>query len=188
MGWPVEDLGKLSGAVEQSGRSVGEFQSALHRPADPEAADLIASTLTRLIEDVQAGHAGVSTELQPLLEAYYPSQLCQAITDGPILMGLLAVIWLRPRKPGVVGSWFLIGYGVLRIATELVRQPDEGVAVLATPLGDLTRGQLLSIVMVIAGIVALVICARRTVAPMGGLMGRHEGTEARRHEGEAKGD
>lgn len=169
--WPVEELSKLAGAVEQSGRSVGEFQWALQRPGDPQAADLIASTLTRLIDDVQAGHAGVSTELRPLLEAYYPSQLCQAITDGPILMGLLAVIWLRPRKPGVVGSWFLVGYGVLRIATELVRQPDEGVAVLATPLGDLTRGQLLSIVMVIAGIVALVICARRTVDPMGGLMG-----------------
>ena len=132
---------------------------------------MVEATIEHIISAAQSGNEAVVDIIRPMLTAYYPSQILQALTDGPLLFGLMVVIWLRPRKPGVVGSWFLIGYGVLRIATELVRQPDQGVAVLATPLGDLTRGQLLSIVMVIAGIVALVICARRTVAPMGGLMG-----------------
>ena len=99
-----------------------------------------------------------------------PSQLLQAITDGPLLIAVLALIWLRPRKPGVVGAWFLISYGLMRIATEVVRQPDAGVKALLTPLGDLSRGQVLSVLMVLSGIVGLVIVARRDAEPMGGLL------------------
>jgi phosphatidylglycerol:prolipoprotein diacylglycerol transferase len=99
-----------------------------------------------------------------------PSQIIQAITDGPILMAVLIIAWWGPRKPGVVGAWFLISYGVMRILTEYVRQPDAGVAGLATPLGELSRGQLLSILMVVIGVVGLVIVARREVEPIGGLV------------------
>ncbi|MCZ6494286.1 MAG: prolipoprotein diacylglyceryl transferase [Planctomycetota bacterium] len=123
-----------------------------------------------IIEAARAGNAQVIETLTPLLTAYYPSQILQAITDGPVLMGFLALLWWRPRKPGVIGSWFLIGYGVMRIVTELVRQPDEGVPVLATALGDVSRGQMLSLLMVAAGIVGLIVCARRQVDPIGGLM------------------
>lgn len=78
---------------------------------------------------------------------------------------LLALIWLRPRKPGVLGSWYLIIYGVLRIATEFLRQPDPGVPM----LGGLSRGQVLSVLMVVLGAVLLWICARRRVEPLPGL-------------------
>ena len=116
------------------------------------------------------GNQQVIETVQPLLTAYYPSQIIQAITDGPILMAVIIIAWWGPRKPGVVGSWFLISYGVMRILTELVRQPDAGVAGLVTPLGELSRGQLLSILMVVIGVVALVICTRREVEPIGGLV------------------
>jgi phosphatidylglycerol:prolipoprotein diacylglycerol transferase len=116
------------------------------------------------------GNQQVIETVQPLLTAYYPSQLIQALTDGPILMAALVVAWWGPRKPGVVGSWFLISYGVMRILTEFARQPDEGVAGLVTPLGELSRGQVLSILMTLVGVVALVICARREVEPIGGLV------------------
>ena len=58
----------------------------------------------------------------------------------------------------------------MRILSELVRQPDANVSALATPLGDLSRGQLLSLLMVAAGAVGLVIVARREVEPLGGLV------------------
>ncbi len=116
------------------------------------------------------GNQQVIETVHPLLTAYYPSQIIQALTDGPILMAALVVAWWGPRKPGVVGSWFLISYGVMRILTEFIRQPDAGVAGLATPLGDLTRGQLLSALMVVIGVVALGICARREVEPIAGLV------------------
>ncbi len=123
-----------------------------------------------VVEAAYAGNQSVIDHITPLLTAYYPSQILQAITDGPVLMGFLALLWLRPRKPGVIGAWFMIGYGVMRIATELVRQPDEGVPVLATALGDVSRGQMLSLLMVAVGIVGLIVFARRQVDPIGGLM------------------
>jgi phosphatidylglycerol:prolipoprotein diacylglycerol transferase len=116
------------------------------------------------------GNRQVIETVQPLLTAYYPSQIIQAITDGPMLMAVMIVAWWGPRKPGVVGAWFLISYGVMRILTEFVRQPDVGVAGLATPIGELSRGQLLSILMVAIGVVGLIICSRREVEPIGGLV------------------
>lgn len=126
----------------------------------------------RVVELARAGDRAVIEALTPLLTPYWPSQIIQAITDGVILMLLLTVIWIRPRRPGVIGSWFLIGYGVLRILSETVREPDTGVALI---LG-LTRGQVLSVVMVLAGIVSLAVVSRRPVPPVAGWC-RAESTE-----------
>ena len=120
-----------------------------------------------VVQAIRDGDAAITEAVRPMLTAHYPSQLLQAITDGPLLGALLVVVWWRARKPGVVGSWFLIGYGVMRIVTEFARQPDA--ALLQTPLGDLTRGQVLSLLMVASGLVALFICTRREVEPIGGL-------------------
>lgn len=114
-----------------------------------------------------AHHAVVET-IRPLLTAYYPSQLIQMMTDGLLLTIILAVIWWKPRKPGVIGASWLVLYGVFRILSEQFRQPDLGVE---TILG-FSRGQQLSILMVLAGIVALFVVSRRDVARVGGLLKR----------------
>jgi phosphatidylglycerol:prolipoprotein diacylglycerol transferase len=116
-----------------------------------------------------SGDAQVVALLQPLLVARWPSQIFQALTDGPILMGFLAILWWRPRKPGVIGAWFLIAYGILRILTEIVRQPDPQVGQWSTALGAISRGQVLSVVMSAAGAVMLLLCVRRDVPAIGGL-------------------
>ena len=110
-------------------------------------------------------HSEVVATLKPLLTAYYPSQLIQAFTDGPILMGALILLWWRPRKLGVPGSWFLILYAVLRTITEVFRQPDEGVALLA----GLSRGQVLSVLMLAIGLVCLWIALAKKGEPVLGL-------------------
>jgi phosphatidylglycerol:prolipoprotein diacylglycerol transferase len=72
------------------------------------------------------------------------------------------ILWLiarKPRMPGVVGCWFLIAYGILRITTELVRLPDANLAVQRV-LG-LSRGQWLSVAMIAVGAIALPILFRR---------------------------
>lgn len=119
--------------------------------------DFYTNIVTIALDHTHELHAQVVQTLQPMLTAYYPSQLIQAFTDGPALMGALILIWLRPRKPGVVGSWFLILYGALRTVTEMFRQPDEGVALLA----GLSRGQVLSVLMMLAGCVCLLIAVKR---------------------------
>jgi phosphatidylglycerol:prolipoprotein diacylglycerol transferase len=121
--------------------------------------------LENVVHAVKAGNEQVIEFLRPLLTAYYPSQIFQAATDGLLVAAILALIWLKPRKPGVIGCWYLIIYGALRIVTEVFRQPDQGVALLA----GLSRGQVLSVLMVLAGIVLLWVCARRDVEPMAGF-------------------
>ncbi len=167
---PVEDLPRLGGAVTASGRSEFDFQQALGRLPDPEAQKIVDSTIETLVDQAQAGNEGVIEPMRELLAAHYPSQIFQALTDGPILIGALVLIWLRPRKPGVIGAWFLMIYGVLRIASEQYRQPDPGVAMLTTLLGKLSRGQVLSVLMIIAGMIGLFIVTRRDVEPLGGLL------------------
>ena len=105
--------------------------------------------------------------IEPLLTTYYPSQLIQALTDGPILILALVLVWLRPRKPGVVGGWYLMVYGLLRIFSEIFREPDAGVALL---FNVVSRGQLLSILMIVIGAIAVILCQRRNVERLGGLL------------------
>ncbi len=166
----VKERAGLGDAVTASGRSEFDFQQALGRLPDPEAQKIVDSTIETLVDQAQAGNEGVIEPMRELLAAHYPSQIFQALTDGPILMGALVLIWLRPRKPGVIGAWFLMIYGVLRIASEQYRQPDLGVAMLTTLLGKLSRGQVLSVLMIIAGMIGLFIVTRRDVEPLGGLL------------------
>jgi phosphatidylglycerol:prolipoprotein diacylglycerol transferase len=121
--------------------------------------------LDNVVEAARAGNAEVIETITPLLTPYYPSQIIQALTDGPLLMLILVAVWWKPRRPGVVGSWFLLSYGVMRVASEFVRQPDAGVAV----WGGLSRGQWLSVLMAAAGVVCLWIASRRRVDKLPGL-------------------
>ncbi len=117
--------------------------------------------LANAVRAVYEGNAEVAERLAPHLTAYWPSQLFQAAAEGPILLAAVLAAWFWPRRhAGTVGATFLLVYGVLRIVTEQFRQPDEGVALL---LG-LTRGQVLSVAMVVAGAALLWRWVRRDVA------------------------
>ncbi|MBS0189187.1 MAG: prolipoprotein diacylglyceryl transferase [Planctomycetes bacterium] len=108
--------------------------------------------LTLLQKGGEAGRR-IGAELSPLISYRHPSQLYQAFAEGLVLWCVLLFIWRKPRAQGVVASWFLIVYGALRILTEFWRLPDAQLAVQRV-LG-LSRGQWLSVLMVIAGVVML---------------------------------
>jgi len=154
--------------------------SAYDHVRGSHATQVMTDWVDRIIVQIRGGNEALADALRPVLTAYYPSQLIQAFAEGIVLCLVLTIIWLRPRKSGVVASWFLIVYGVLRIWTELYRQPDEGVAII---LG-LQRGQLLSALMSAAGGVMLTIVLRRKTPKLGGLLQPSEATvtanEARR--------
>lgn len=123
------------------------------------------SFYNNIVQEAYQGNQVVIETIQPLLTAWYPSQLFQAITNGPILFCLLTIIWWKPKTPGVISGWFLVLYGLFRMATEFVRQPDVGV----TLIFNLTRGQLLSVFMVIAGILVIWLFSRSNAKKMGGV-------------------
>jgi phosphatidylglycerol---prolipoprotein diacylglyceryl transferase len=65
-------------------------------------------------------------------------------------------MWLvmrHRRREGQVAAMFLIVYGMARFAVEFTREPDPQVGFVA--FGWLTMGQLLSAVLVFAGIAML---------------------------------
>jgi len=120
----------------------------------------------RIIARLQAGDADLATRLAPLISARHPSQLYQAFAEGVVLLAALWFIWWKPRKPGVIGSWFLILYGIGRVTTEFWRLPDAHLAV--QRVAGLSRGQWLRVVMVVIGLAMLTYVSRRPVERLGG--------------------
>ncbi len=102
--------------------------------------------------------------------ARHPSQLYEAVLEGPLLIALL----LAARRAGLAApdgrtsALFVLFYGVLRALAEATRQPDAQIGYLA---GDwLTMGQVLSALLVVVGATGWVLLGRRHVprsAPRG---------------------
>ena len=88
-------------------------------------------------------HDYLSRELSPR----YPSQLVEAGLEGVVLFLLLWGLRTRIRLPdGVLTGVFFIAYALLRIAGESFREPDAPLT------AGLTRGQFLSMFMIIIGL------------------------------------
>ncbi len=83
----------------------------------------------------------------------HPSQLYQASLEGVLLFILLFWFSSKPRPRASVGALFLILYGCFRFIVEFYREPDAHIGF---DLFDfLTRGQLLSLPMVLVGAVIM---------------------------------
>jgi phosphatidylglycerol---prolipoprotein diacylglyceryl transferase len=92
----------------------------------------------------------------------HPSQLYEASCEGVLLSLLLWSLDRRARKngwyrPGLLSAAFLLGYGALRFGIEFTRQPD---AQLGFVLGPFSAGQILCVLMIVAGIAWLTIIYR----------------------------
>ncbi|MFN7020935.1 MAG: prolipoprotein diacylglyceryl transferase [Phycisphaerales bacterium] len=147
-------------------------------PAQTEQLHILVSTAPGASPREQLHHIvehadQYAAQLKPLLASRYPSQLFQAAAEGVVLGLCLLLIWAKPRKPGVIGCWFLIIYGTLRIVTEFWRLPDAQFMTehfkSGRPYG-LSMGQWLSTLMVVFGLFMLAIVARRPVAKLGGWL------------------
>jgi len=89
----------------------------------------------------------------------HPSQLYEAFLEGFLLFTILWTLKEKQRPPaswpsGSMGALFLILYGFFRIFVELFREPDAHLGFIA---GGITMGQLLSSLMILAGIVIFLI-------------------------------
>jgi len=83
----------------------------------------------------------------------HPSQLYQAMGEGIILLFFMLWFSSKPRPRMAVSSMFLIGYGLIRCFTEIFREPDYNIGY--DLFGIVSRGQLLSLPMIIMGIALL---------------------------------
>ncbi|KAB2644317.1 MAG: prolipoprotein diacylglyceryl transferase [Verrucomicrobia bacterium] len=85
--------------------------------------------------------------LATILTPRYPSQLLEAFLEGVVLFTLLWMLRTRCRLPnGILTGVFFIAYALLRIAGEIVREPD------APLIGCFTRGEFFSFFLILIGI------------------------------------
>jgi len=153
--------GELYGRVTDVAWAM-QFPKELYA-APPETARLAVSEAVRINPqwtDVGAivDNVRLSPELQAqlagTLSPRHPSQIYEALLEGAVLFAILWILRTRMRLPnGVLTGVFFIAYAVLRIVGEMFREPDAELT------GMLTRGQFLSVFLVVIGL-AFIVAAR----------------------------
>jgi len=118
------------------------------------------TTVTAIVENVQNSPA-LRAQLAGTLSPRHPSQIYEAFLEGVLLFVLLYTLRTRFRLPnGVLTGVFFVAYAVLRIIGEIFRHPDAPMTL------GLSRGQFLSLFLVILGAGFLVYAIRKpTWAP-----------------------
>jgi phosphatidylglycerol:prolipoprotein diacylglycerol transferase len=149
--------GELYGRVTTAFWAV-QFPKEIHA-YDPERMGPLLEKTSRLdpsfcTPDAVVEGVSLSMPLRELLAAEiaprYPSQLVEAVLEGGVLFALLWILRTRVRLPdGVLCGVFFIAYAVLRVIGECFREPD------APMTAGLTRGQFLSLFMILAGFLFL---------------------------------
>lgn len=82
----------------------------------------------------------------------HPSQLYEALGEGVllfILLWVLANVYRKFNRPGLIMGAFIAGYGIIRILVENVREPDAQM--LPFFKNVITMGQSLSLLMLAVG-------------------------------------
>ncbi len=152
--------------LEQKNAESMNFGDAIHAAADAspklrESFDTWASLPASPASDsamfeqmlaVQRNEPAVSRAIEPYLLPRHPSQLYEGLLEGVALFAILW--WVRVRFPnaphGVLTGLFFVFYALFRIFAEQFREPDSAM------IGMLTKGQFLSLFMVVAGVAFLV--------------------------------
>lgn len=170
LGSLVESLGTIS--VNQNGKSqtisasaqtwsswVASYKSNIN-------SNLNVNQYLEFIQDqIYKGNEQVLAGLQWVLTARHPSQLYQAILEGLMVFVILNLIWLKPRKPGVIAAAFGALYALARIIGEQYRMPDASIGY---QLLGLTRGQWLSVGMLVMAFLLLMYSLKQNSKNYGG--------------------
>jgi len=91
---------------------------------------------------------GVIFPADPLHVPRHPSQLYEAALEGIVIFAVLLLLRHRVHRRGHQAAVFLLLYGIMRFLVEFVRLPDAGAG---CPVWILTKGQLLSLPMIVIG-------------------------------------
>ncbi|HTP66529.1 MAG TPA: prolipoprotein diacylglyceryl transferase [Geobacteraceae bacterium] len=82
----------------------------------------------------------------------HPSQLYEAILEGPVMFLVLWLLGRRDLPAGVVSWSFIALYGLFRLSVEFFREPDQQLGFVA---GNFSMGQLLSLPMLLLGLIMI---------------------------------
>ncbi len=166
--WPSGEPHRLATLADTvatlPGKSKDQFLQWLSDPST-SAKQSVQDVLQEIVNAIQHGNLATKEAIAGVLDARYPSQLIAALGEGLIVFLILFAFSYKPRKPGTIGAGFLVLYAAMRIFTEQFRLPDAHIGFQA--LG-LTRGQWLSIVMLVIAVVIFFYYWRRNTIPIPG--------------------
>ena len=152
--------GELYGRVTSVPWAV-KFPRELIELPSAEAERLFPADLrAQMVEKAYADPVFRDKQVAPFLELRHPSQFYEAFFEGMLLFLILWFLRTRFRLPnGVLTGAFFILYAIFRIACEMFREPDAPLA------GPFTRGQFLSLFMILFGIAFVIGGFRRQEYP-----------------------
>lgn len=93
--------------------------------------------------------------------ARHPSQLYQLFLEGIVLFTILFIFSSKHRPRAAVCSLFVLCYGIVRFCVEFFRQPDAHINF--DLFGWMTRGQVLSLPMILIGGTVFIWAMKRQV-------------------------
>lgn len=163
-----EQLLKLADAVKYLPQKLGVTSDEWIRWVngyDMLSQERISYVKEQIILATQAHNPQVIDVLQQVLTPRYPSQLIQAFLEGFMVFAVLAIVWIKPRKPGLIAGLFGLTYSIARIIGEQYRLPDAHIGY---ELFGLTRGQWLSFGLLAIAITLIVWSLRSHEKPTGG--------------------
>ncbi|MEM1028100.1 MAG: prolipoprotein diacylglyceryl transferase [Planctomycetota bacterium] len=174
-GWSTVDaITQLTPLAERMGVAAADWQMAVSDYASPDdlaripARSLVNDTLARAISLMQEGTPlgqDIGELFAVVLPARHPSQLYAATLEGLVVFAVLAVLWIKPKRAGTIAGAFGITYALMRLINENFRQPDAHLGLQA--LG-LSRGQWLSVPLLLVGLGLIVWAYRRKTPVTGG--------------------
>ncbi len=135
-------------------RTIIDFPSPALEDLYPSASQRVA-VVERAYADPQ-----FRASIAEMIEPRHPSQLYEAFFEGAMLFAILWFLRTRFRLPnGVITGAFFLLYAIFRIGCEYFRAPDAPLA------GPFTRGQFLSLFMILIGAAFLFIGFKRQRYP-----------------------
>jgi len=146
--WPTEKLLTLSSVAEKLGVSLVSWQQAVN-----QGSYQVYGVLERILSAVQSDNTLIKLALEPLLTPRHPSQLYEALAEGLFLFIIIIAAFLKFKKPGTAFATSLIIYPIARIICEQYRMPDLQIGF---QMFGLTRGQWLSVGMMVLGLILTV--------------------------------
>lgn len=159
--WPgteVSKLSELAPVAEKVGVASEKWLELVQNfRMDMGAREQLYDILNKIVVGIQDGNTAAKQAIAPLLTPRYPSQLFAAFGEGLFLFLILFFLWRKPRKPGFISACFVLLYAIVRVIDEHYRMPDAHIGF--QWLG-LTRGQWLSAVMFVVGLILMFVWTR----------------------------
>ena len=156
LNWPNYEfnrLNSLESVVDKVGITTTQLADWIRNfNTDGTARDGVYNALFKVVHQIQNGNTAIKDAIAPVLDPRYPSQLFTAAGEGLFLFLVLFFLARKAHRPGFICGVGIMVYALIRIVDEHFRTPD---AHLGFQLFGLTRGQWLSVGMIIVGILLI---------------------------------